>query len=565
MKGRSLTVLCAALILGAWASAAQAARQFSITQINPAAPGQFDMGTAQSLTLRVTNTSTGDNSSERIYEMRFRLNSTCSGSPCTATLFASSTAAPAGWTRTAFSSTSVTFRATSWDNSIATGSSLDFTLVLNAGTSTQDRNQTLRDARASFTLDTNFANGISRTGRSTVNSPGSWTLKSLAITSFQTTDASGNPVSAIAAGTSFRLVLTVRNISTATQSGIVASPSPPTMTRTGTWTPGSWPNCSLTGTSPSPLNLAPGASGTITYTCTTASSNSGTVYFTATVRNSSGNATSRTATSNTLSVSPLVVGIAASPSCIFPGDTATFVMTVTNNTGSVLSNVTPSALTRLGSATIGAFSGPTPASVASLASGATATFTWTAPVTGTVPAFGAKPDFAVSGSASANGGSITSPLATSPTVDLDDYLVAVAALTALNAASANAELSWAVTNRGCAEVSQVAILPPGGWSYGGDSYSLVNNTTGTPVETWTAAATTFSAPSATDRMGLGYDGDFNLVFTATPAVAGPYSFTVRITDSAARTVDRLTSITVNPYGTGGGNDAASGVWREEYR
>lgn len=565
MKGRSLTLLCAVLILGAWASAAQAARQFTITQVNPAAPGQFDMGTAQSLTLRVTNTSTGSNSSERIYEMRFRLNGSCSGSPCTATLFSSSTAAPAGWTRTWFNSTSVTFRANSWADAIVSGSALDFTLVLNAGKSNQDRNETLRDARASFTLDTDFANGISRTGRATVNTPGSWTLKSLAITSFQTTDASGNPVSGIAAGTSFRLVITVRNISTATQSGIVANPSPPTATKTGTWTPGAWPNCSLTGTSPSPLNLAPGASGTITYSCTTAPSNSGTVYFTAAVRNGSGSATSRSATSNTLSVSPLVVSLAASPSCIFPGDTATFVMTVTNNTGSVLSNVTPSALTRLGSASIGAFSGPIPASVATLASGATVTFTWTAPVTGTVPSFGAKPDFSVSGTVSANGGAITSPLATSPTIDLDDYMAIVAALTPVNAASTNAELSWAVTNRGCADVSQVAILPPGGWVYGGDSYSLVNNTVGTPVETWAVAGTTFSAPNAADRMGLGYDGDFNLVFTATPSVAGAHSFMVRITDSAARTVDRVTSVTVNPYGTGGANDAASGVWREEYR
>lgn len=565
MNIRSLAVLCVVLTLGVWTSAAQAARQFSVAQVSPTPPGQFDMGSAQSLTLRVTNTSTGSNSSERIYEMRFRLNGTCSGSSCTATLFSSSTVAPTGWTRTSFSTTSVTFRATSWDNSIVTGSSLDFTLVLNAGTSTQDRSETLRDARASFTLDTNFSNGITRTGRYTANTPGSWTLKSLSITSFQTTDTSGNPTSAIAAGTSFRIVITVRNISTATQSGIVANPSPPTATKTGTWTPGSWPNCSLTGTSPSPLNLAPGAGGTITYTCTTSSSNSGTVYFTAAVRDSSGSATSRTAVSNTLSVSPLVASIAASPSCIFPGDTATFVMTVINNTGSALSNVTPSALTRLGTVTIGAFSGPTPASVASLATGATATFTWTAPVTGTVPSSGAKPDFAVSGTASGNGGAITSPLATSTPVDLDDYLAAVTALTPVNAGSTNAELSWAVTNRGCADVSQVAILLPGGWTYGGDSYSLVNNTAGTPVETWTVSSSTFSAPNATDRMGFNYEGDFNLVFSATPAAAGAYGFTVRITDSAARTVDRVTSITVNPYGTAGANNAASGVWREEFR
>ena len=552
------------LLFGLWGTTAEAARQFSITQPSPTPPGLFDMGTTQSITLRVTNTSTPTNTGERIYEMRFRLNGTCSGTPCTATLFSTATAAPAGWTRIAFSTTSVTFRATSWANSIVTGGALDFTLALNAGTSTQDRNETLLDARASFTLDTDFSNGISRTGRVTVNNPGSWTLKSLLITSFQTTDTAGTPVSAIAAGASFRLVITVRNISTATQSGIVSDPSPPTATKTGTWTPVT-PNCSLTGTSPSPLNLAPGASGTITYTCTTISTNSGTVFFTASVRNSTSSATSRAANSNTLLVSPLSVGIVASPSCIFPGDTATFRMDVTNNTGSTISNVTPSALTRLGTATIGTFSGPAPASVASLANGVMASFTWTAPVTGVVPAAGAKPTFFVSATASANGGGITSPVATSNTEDLDDYLAAVTPVTALNAGSSNAEINWSVTDRGCADVSQVQILVPGGWTFGGDAYSLVTNTLALSVETWTTSGTTFSAPNATDRMGLDRDGDFNLVFSATPASAGVYSFTVRITDTTGRIVDRVTPVTVNPFGTGGANDAAGGVWREEFR
>lgn len=556
------------LLLGLWGTTAEAARRFSITQPSPTPTGLFDMGTTQSITLRATNTSTSPNTGERIYEMRFRLNGTCTGTPCTATLFSTATAAPAGWTRIAFSTTSVTFRATSWANSIVTDGALDFTLALNAGTSTQDRNETLLDARASFTLDTDFSNGTSRTGRVT-NTPGtwgSWTLKSLLISSFQTTDTAGTPVSAIAAGISFRLVITVRNISTATQSGIVSNPNPPTATKTGTWTAVT-PNCSLTGTSPSPLNLAPGASGTITYTCTTISTNSGTVFFTASVRNSTSSATSRAANSNTLLVSPLSVEIVASPSCIFPGDTATFRMDVTNNTGSTISNVTPSALTRLGTATIGAFSGPAPASVASLANGVRTSFTWTAPVTGVVPAAGAKPTFFVSGSASANSGGITSPVANSNMLeDLDDFLVAVAPVTALNAGSSNAEINWSVADRGCADVSQVQILVPSGWTFGNDAYSLVTNTLALSVETWTTSGTTFSAPAdPTDRMGLDRDGDFNLVFSATPASAGVYSFTVRITDATGRIVDRVTPVTVSPFGTGGANDAAGGVWREEFR
>src|SRR5205814_110998 len=165
-----------------------------------------------------TNTAGGSNASERIYEMRFRMNS--------GTLFSSSTAAPANWTRTAFNTTSVTFRANSWADAIVSGASVDFTVVLNLRSTTADVTESLRDARASYTLDTTFANGISRTGRVTINNPGSWQLRSLQITSFQTTDTSGVPVSAIAAGITFRVAIQVKNLSTATQNGIVANPSP---------------------------------------------------------------------------------------------------------------------------------------------------------------------------------------------------------------------------------------------------------------------------------------------------------------------------------------------------
>jgi len=46
----------------------------------------------------------------------------------------------------------------------------------------------------------------------------------LQITAMQTTDTSGVSVSAIAAGTTFRVVITVKNISSATLNTIVANP-----------------------------------------------------------------------------------------------------------------------------------------------------------------------------------------------------------------------------------------------------------------------------------------------------------------------------------------------------
>src|SRR5207244_10323654 len=130
------------------------------------------------------------NAGERIYIMRFRLNGGCTGTGCTATLFSTTSAAPANWTRTAFSTSSVTYTANTWADSIPSGSSLSFSLVVTAGKSTQDRTETLRDARASYTTDTDFSNGIKNAGTSTINTPGSWILQSLQITGFQPADTS---------------------------------------------------------------------------------------------------------------------------------------------------------------------------------------------------------------------------------------------------------------------------------------------------------------------------------------------------------------------------------------
>src|ERR1051325_5482487 len=176
---RLSTILLLTAVCG-WSVSAHAARTFTITQTSPTPPGQFNMGSTQSVTFHVTSTASGANASERIYEMRFRLSS--------GTLFSSTTAAPANWTRTAFSTTSVTFTANTWADAVLSGASVDFALVLTLRTTTADVTESLRDARASYTLDTNFSNGISRAGRTTINNPGSWQLKSLQITSFQTTD-----------------------------------------------------------------------------------------------------------------------------------------------------------------------------------------------------------------------------------------------------------------------------------------------------------------------------------------------------------------------------------------
>jgi len=582
MKRYSVLGLFAFLALTA-SLPVHAARKFTPTQTLPAFGGSVDMGTTQTLTFTIANTADGGNLGERIYRVRFRLSGTCTGGGCTPTRFSTASAAPANWTRTAFSTTSVSYTAATWADAIPSGSSLSFSVVVTVGISTQDRTETLRDMRAYFTTDTNFANGISQAGTVTTNNPGSWVLKSLQITGFQTTDTSGSPVAAIASGTGFRIVITVKNISSATQNGIVANPSPPTATTSpGFGTP---PGCSLTSTSPSPFNLAAGASGTMTYTCTTISANSGTVTYGVTDVRTGSSVTSRSGTSNVLSVSPLSVSIAitgpyaADGTCHFSGDTAKFVMKVINNTGANLTSITPSALTRFGTnTTIGAFAAqPTTCSnplypTTPLPSGGSCSYTWTAPVSivGSYPSSGPKPDFWVTGSATANPGPITSPTVTSNTQDVDGFVIAVAPTTT-NTDSTNQELTFSVTNRACDNLDKVAITVPAGFVYGGDGYSLVTDTTSNPNENWSLAATTFTAPlnnaPALDpgRVPIGSSGDFSLVVSATPATAGTYTFTLVLTDENGVARPRTVDVPVAVFGTGTLNTSTPSLWREVFQ
>ena len=565
-----------------WCAQAQAARSYSATQTSPTpTPGQFDMGTTQSVTIGVTNTSTGGNSDERLYQVQFQLSTTaCSPTPCTNTGFSSATTAPAGWTRTAFSGTSITFKANSFADALGSTAQSpnvppttnSFTLVLLVGTFTADLSQTLSKVTARLSPNTNFggSHAVNCTSGSCL---GSWKAMSLQITSFQTTDLSGNPVSGTASGNSFRVVITVKNISTATQNGIVANPSPPTANKVGTWKATS-PGCSLTGTNPSPLNLASGASGTITYTCTTVSTptpDNGTVSFTATVRNSTNTATSRSATSNVITVSQITVQMDITPVCVFSGNTATMKLTVTNSTLVTIFSVTPSALTitPANGASTSSLTGPSPASIVSLAPGASGTFTWTATVTGTVDTTLPKPAITASASASYNiGGPLQTTPAVSDTEDVDDFVVSVSP-TSTNASSVNAELTFHVKNRGCGNnVTQVTIIAPGGWTASSDVYSLVTDTLGNNLENnWTVSGTTFSAPNPAAQMPTDKAGDFSVVFSATPSSAGTSVFTVSVTDgtNTANHNGPETTVTVNAFRSGTLNQTQPSIWREIFQ
>lgn len=553
---KSFAIPLLATLLCGWTASAFATRNATFTQTSPTPPGVFDMGSTQTLTFSVGNANTGTNAAERMYAVRFRINN--------GSTFVATTAAPAGWTRTSFSTTVVIFTANDWTLAIQTGSSVSFSLnILMRTTTADDTSETLRDGRGSFTTDTVFAGGISLAGTQTDSAIGSWQMKSLQITSFQTTDVFNNPVSTIIAGQGFKLVMQVKNVSSATQSTIVSQTNPPAATKTGTVTQG------LTSTvnSPNPLTLAAGASGTITFTYTTLATDGGTISFTAFARNSTSTATSRTATSNILTVSAgqFIANTTTSKTCIYIGQTFTIGMDLQNTNLYAINNAAPT-LSPSAAGVVTPVSGPTPLTV-SIGASATLTnaFQWTYQVTGgTVGQI-----FTMNGSASGTAqppGSGTKTTPVDPTSNITRAGFSPTPSPAqVNADSTNQEVTWTVTNAGCAAAQSVSIDIAGGWTFLGDSYSLVNSTD----ESWTVSGTgpvVFSAPAPANRLQIGQSATFSLVFR-TPSSATTSNFPLTITDATGAAASPSTSITVNAFGSGtpSPNETNPSVWTEVFQ
>jgi hypothetical protein len=531
-----------------------AARSFSYAQSPAAAAAVFDMGSTQSLTYLITNTNTPTNTGERIHQVRFRLSGT-------GTVFSSTTAAPPGWTRSAFSTTSVTFLASSWSNAIAAGGSASFTPVLVMRSATADVTETLQYVRAYYTTTATGPPFTSLTSITT-NNAGSWTLKCLAITSFQITDTSGIPISTLVAGGSFRLVMTVRNNSASTQIGITANPSPPNAFTTGTVTQ------SLTGTVGSPLTLIVLASGTITFTFSTSASDSGTIYFRALAQRIA-SVTSSSATSPTLTLTPVAscsfsasFTAPASSVCQYPGSIALTMTILTSATCPALNNVTP-VLATSGPAAL--LSGPTPATIPTLPALSTIPVNWVYQINNAA----ATNPFTFNGSAIHSLPSPPAATAVSPSIKRGEF-PSVVNPSVTNASSTNVELTWSVTNSGCAAVRSVAINFPLGWVWANDAYSVVNLSATNPVETWVASGTNpviFASPDLANQLPLGFSGDFSLVFSSTPSGAGTSGFSLDVTDANNITINVPVSVTVNPFnaGAGGLNSVTNKIWREQIR
>lgn len=550
-----LITFCALLLAGGWCTMVHAAIVGVYTQTPSGAAATFDMRSTQSLTYNVMNANTGLDTGRCFSRVRFRVQN--------GTTFSAATVAPAGWTRTAITTgttASVIFSASSAAGYIPLAASLNFTLVLVMRTGAADSNETLRDVRPSYT-NTTCTTGITNAGNVVT---GAWAVRSLAITTFQITDLGGTPITAITAGTSFRLVMTVRNNSNVTQNNIVSNPNPPTAIKTGTVTQ------VLTGTvsSPSPLNLAALASGTITFTYSTVVTDGGTIYFTADARNGA-TVTSRLATSTTLAVSRFAAAIASSHACRYAGFNITITMTLTNSYPYSILNVTPT-LTPVAGAPVTYVSGPTPAApIANVpVSPPTTSITWVYQLN----TIGAINPFTFSGSATGTGNTGGSPIITTQTttsaaISRGSFIASIDPAV-VNAASTNVELKTTVTNNGCAAVNSVVITAPAGWTGASDAYSLVNLSAVSAIETWTTSGVnpvTFTAPNIAGHMPVLQTGDFSIVYATTPAAATISVFTIRVTDANGDSEDVPVSVTVNAFKSGTLNDAVNRNWREETR
>jgi len=282
-----------------------------------------------------------------------------------------------------------------------------------------------------------------------------------------------------------------------------------------------------------------------------------------------GKSNSASDTNTVVAAAPPTAAISVTPDCLFSGGTATFVMTVTNNTGGAINTVAPSALTKFttGAAAIGAFTGPSPASIASIANGSSGTFTWTAPVTGNI-----NDTYYVTGYATSASPAYTMATATSNTQDIDGYIVTVSPASTY-AGSTNQELVWTIANYGCNTIGNVLFPVPAGWTASSDGYTLVTNTSGSQVDTWTLSGMTFTSDISTNNVQQGSSGNkFYLRFSATPSVtvATNYTFNITVTDATSPTpiVTVIpTTVTVNTYNNstkGQGNYTGTVTWQESY-
>lgn len=255
-----------------------------------------------------------------------------------------------------------------------------------------------------------------------------------------------------------------------------------------------------------PFSLASGSTGTVIWTYSADSS--GQVYFSARASASGGTAQSKAVVSNTVLIGDFTASLALSPASVINGQDVTVDMTVANNGNSALVNISPSLLSGCaGGAVETLVSGPSPASITSLAKGSSGVFTWTYRITGSV-----GQTYCLTGNATANGPVLTNTAA-SNSGHISSYSVTVAP-SAIASGSTNFTITWNVYNGGGCGLREAAIgLPQPGWNC-----SSVSAPAG-----WQGSCggqAQFSSTGPGSDIGSGSTGSFSVTFSTSETVSG---------------------------------------------
>jgi outer membrane protein assembly factor BamB len=345
MSSRILPVRLALLLALFLSPAAALAQTWTVTH----AAGAAVMDESSKLTFEVRNTGT----SRRLSEVTFGFSGAYD---------MDSAEAPPGWTASVNrSGRRITFTAIgscpSTTIGLAPGASQRFSMRVVAAATTKDLNTDSLVAVSTLTYAREHCNAFTFTAPNLRNL--TWMRHGLSA-SIQVFPRM------LSTGTSVVAQVVVENRSTTSPQSNIDIDGP---------TPIGTANFTVQGVTPATHSLAQGQAGVFIATATATSN--GTAIGQVVARNGGGNSvTSPVAQALQVDVHPLATALDVTSLQAFPGDVVSLRMMVTNTSSNTYGNIVPRAPIPSGTASTTLVSGPVPASVASLAPGASAQFIW---------------------------------------------------------------------------------------------------------------------------------------------------------------------------------------------
>jgi len=537
----------------------------SHTVVNTAgSPVPYTMRDTITMTLRVTNTNTGTDATLSINRVRFTFSNT------TMLINTTGHTAPTGWTFTVDTvNNRITFNSTNAIYNITTNNYKDFVVSLYVVASNVD--SVLEYMTSSVARYTNGKN-------STPPSLPSWYRRGLKIVSMIATPDLLSP------GDTFTLTITVKNVSSQTQTNITAVPNPPAEIQNNGFNPNTTSN-------PSIASLGVLATSTLVYNYTTdpGFTVEDSVHFECSVRNGANNTTSLLANSNTVYIGRFIASISFTPECPLSGETVNVTMTLTNNNVFALSNVIP-YLSVYGTATAAILTGPIPATT-TLNNGQSVNITYTYQITGSYDASFYFSGYATGQKTTPPTGTRQTPTNTTTTRYLREYSLDLVPNTITGGAK-NFFLKFSLQNKANAvcpidtnyDVKKISITVPSGFAYSVGNFSyLIGNTitdTNNPDfeyydSNWTVVDTSnpisFTSNNAAYNLPTGKNATFSLFFDSAPKVSADtiYTFLTTVENVKGSSINFSGSnvqitVTKNPTGITNKLSPTKGGVREKH-